>query len=43
MVGYYTLNNILGIMNLFSNNIMLILYSITWLAIALNCDYTVAD
>lgn len=43
LVGYEILNNIIGIMNLFTNNIMQIFYSITWLSIALNCDYTVEE
>jgi len=43
LVGHYTFNNILGIVNLFINNIMLVFYSITWLSIALNCDYSLAD
>lgn len=38
--GYELLNDIFGVLSIFSNNYMHLYNGFTWLLISLSCDYT---
>lgn len=42
-MGYYLINDIFGIISIFTNNILLLFNAFNWLAIAKDCDFTVTD
>lgn len=43
LLGYYIINDIFGIISIFTNNILLLFNAFNWLAIAKDCDFTVTD
>lgn len=43
LIGYYIINDVFGIVSIFTNNILLLFNAFNWLAIAKNCDFTVTD
>lgn len=42
-LGYYIINEVFGIISIFTNNILLLFNAFNWLAIAKNCDFTLND
>lgn len=43
LLGYYIINDIFGVVSIFTNNILLLFNAFNWLAIAKDCDFTVID